>query len=243
MVVSVKKTVFAASLAFATLVGMTAQATTINISTFDIDDFDAITTGGVIEDFEGFNSGTFATGTSTKVGTFSSTGGTGSGSVCNAQSGGNCQDLFISDTARSGQGNLVPLEGTKSLSSNDTNGIFWNVANAAGGVFNKIVFALRDAADIRNTVFTVRAGDGTTATLTGQANNNQQLVVIDLGASFSSATVSLFNNQTNDGFTIDGATVVNDLAPVPVPAAGLLLIGGLGALGAMRARKKAKAAA
>jgi hypothetical protein len=37
----------------------------------------------------------------------------------------------------------------------------------------------------------------------------------------------------NDDFTLSGFTV----APVPVPAAGLLLIGGLGALGLMRKRR------
>jgi hypothetical protein len=41
----------------------------------------------------------------------------------------------------------------------------------------------------------------------------------------------------NDGFSVDGAQV--RLSAVPVPAAGLLMIAGLGALAAVRARRRA----
>lgn len=233
-----KSTMLAASVAMASVAGLSAHASTISMTAFDINEFNTVTNGGVTEDFEGFAGGSWNAETITSVGTFASIGGIGSGSVCNAQSGGNCQSLFVSDQTLSGQGNLVPLNGTRSLSSNDTNGIFWNVFSSGASAFNRIVFAVRDAADLNGTTFTVATGDGTQATLTGQENNNGQLVVINLGGSFTSATVSMFNNRNNDGFTIDGATT---LSAVPVPAALPLLLAGVGGLGLM-ARRKRKAA-
>lgn len=230
-----KKSVFAAGIALATLIGASASAATISLSVFDINDFNNVSSGGTVEDFESYAGANWDPTTVTNVGTFTSTGGTGSGSVCNAQSGGNCQSLFINDTVLSGQGNLVPLDGTKALSSNDTNGIFWNVFdNITGNDFSRIVFGLRDAADINGTIFTIETDDGSTATLQAQANNNEKLVVIDLGGLFSNATVAMFNNKANDGFTIDGATV----SAVPLPAAGWMLIAGVGGLAAMRRRQK-----
>ncbi|ABD53722.1 VPLPA-CTERM sorting domain-containing protein [Jannaschia sp. CCS1] len=218
----------------------TVNAATITFNTFNIGEFNTAVNGGTVEDFEGFAGGTgWNSSTVTSVGTFAANTGTGSGSVCNTQSGGNCTDLFINDTTLSGQGNLVPAGAGNALSSNDTNGIFWDVFLAGNAMFNRIVFAVNDAADLNNTIFTVLTDDGSSATLSGQANGNEQLVVIDLGGMVSSATVSMFNNRTNDGFTIDGAAAT--VAPVPLPAGAVLLLGGLGALAVMRRRRAAAA--
>ncbi|GIT86772.1 hypothetical protein ROBYS_17880 [Roseobacter sp. OBYS 0001] len=143
----------------------------------------------------------------------------------------------MNTTPINGQGQLVPDNGTKSLSSNDTAGIVWDVFSSADPTFkfNRIVFAVGDAADINGTVFKVTAG-GVEKTLTGQANNNEQLVVINLGGFFDTATV-VMDTATNDAFVIDGATI----SAVPVPAALPLLLAGIGGLGFM-ARRKRKAA-
>ncbi len=46
--------------------------------------------------------------------------------------------------------------------------------------------------------------------------------------------------DTNDAYGYaDGALAGVGIAPVPVPAAGLLMVGGLGGLAALRRRKKA----
>ena len=106
--------------------GASAQASSISVATFDLTAF-ASSMGGnfSLEDFESYSGGALSgplTGTS--VGTFSSLGGVGSGSTCRSNGGGTCSaDLAIQEDGINGQGNLIPIAGSRSLNSNDTLGI------------------------------------------------------------------------------------------------------------------------
>lgn len=215
-----------------------AQAATIKVSAFDIDAFDNAVgfDNFVVQDFEEIGEdrgrGQLPGPLDTNVGIFSALDGQGSGSTC-AASTGDCKELFLNDSLVNGQGNMVPDDGIWSLNANDTFGILWEVVKGEGGsLFNRIVFAMMDAAD-QGAVVTVTAG-GDTAVFSDLKNANQQLIVIDFGTLVSTATVNIVSTKLDDSFSIDGASV----GVVPLPAGGLLLLTGLGAL-ALRRRRKA----
>mgnify|MGYP001796214899 FL=1 len=129
----------------------------------------------------------------------------------------------------------MPLDGEFSLNSNDTFGIQWDAGT--GDLFNRVVFGMSDATD-QGATLTITADDGTTSEFeilnSNLGDGNAQLVIIDFDELIGSATISLESSIEDDGFAIDGVSV----GVVPLPAAGLLLIGGLGVLGAMSRRQK-----
>lgn len=235
-----KNAVFAAAFAAGSLIAAGANATTISFYDYTEAAYQAATAGAVVEDFESFGTANANENwnalTSTQVGTFDSIGGTGSGSTC-AANGGNCTTLALQYTPINAQGNIVPTDGHRALNSNDTLGLIWNVGLSDNSAFDGVVFAVRDAADISGTIFKVVV-DGVEESFTAQANGNLKYFAIDFGASVTSAIVTM-HTAVNDAFTIDGAAILPTPSAVPLPATGLLLLAGLGALGAVRKRKTA----
>ncbi|WP_296375872.1 VPLPA-CTERM sorting domain-containing protein [Yoonia sp.] len=222
--------------------GSAAHAATISVSAFDISSFDSATgyTNFVVQDFEDvYGDGSQTVGQlagplATNVGTFSaiSEDASGSGSTCNA-SGGDCTQLFLNNTTVNGQGNMVPDDGIWSLNANDTFGILWDVVKGEGGsLFNRVVFGMMDAADT-GAMVRVSVGD-VFVEFKNLLNANQQLIVINFGELVDMAQIEIRSSRLNDSFSIDGASV----GVVPLPAGGLLLLTGFGAL-ALRRRRKA----
>ena len=245
-------TAAAACIAFAGSV----SASTISISAFSITDYNNAVgfTNFDTQDFEDLGAtmfpesdtvgGLIGGSLDTNVGTFESAGGKGTGEAC-IPSGDCAADLYLKKDITFGQGNMVPFDGSWSLNSNDTLGIIWEVVRESGAMFNRVVFGLMDAAD-QGAIVEVEVGTSF-AQLENRPDKEMKLIVIDFAQLVSSATVRITNANFvinpdgtvsgNDGFSIDGAGV----GVVPLPASGLLLLTGFGALALYRRRKQANA--
>lgn len=217
-----------------------AQAATIKVTAFDIAGFNTATTSPdmIIQDFEAIGvqkgRGQLPGPLDTNVGTFSAIaeGEAGSGSTCTASTG-DCTKLFLNNTTVNGQGNSIPTVGIWSLNANDTFGISWDVLKKEGGsLFNRVVFVMMDAADQGANV-KITVGE-TIANFAGLIPGNRQLIVVDFAERIDAANIEIRSSKLNDSFSIDGASV----GVVPLPAGGLLLLTGLGAL-ALRRRRQA----
>jgi hypothetical protein len=101
--------------------------------------------------------------------------------------------------------------------------------------FSAVSFILTDHAEFSDLTITA---DGVSRTISGLGGSQSQLVTIEFGDARRAALITM-DQARNDGFSIDGAQV--GLAPVPLPASGLLLSAGIGGLAAARRRIRAKA--
>jgi hypothetical protein len=233
-----------------------AQAATINSIGFNKANYDAqralLGPNVIVEDFE--TSGperNVPQGFPTKVGNFSTLGGTGSG--------GTVQDPVSKGNFPGNNGNLLAIRdgnvyGRTSttdliagaansktpdlfLDSNDTDGIKWVVG--VGSMFNKLIFTLTDAADQRAILRITTAG-AQPIEFRSQASGNRQIIIVDFGGFVNSAEITMRNffknGRRDDGFSIDDVAV----SVVPLPAPAFMLLAGLAGFAAFR-RKRAAA--
>jgi len=237
--VSTRGLVCSAAVAASLCLAGPAQAVSISIQEFANSAFDSILNGLAYSTVEGFETkgpeecgpGSSACETGgvigTSVGSFETLGGTGSGkSVV-----GSGTNLSLKTTP----------DGAWWLDSNDTRGIDWLVDT--GKPFDRIAFVLSDVADVGATL-SVRVFDSAAvnsllgeAMISNQNNGQRSLVLLSFDTEMSGAKIEMRNNRLNDGFGIDDA-LVGRVAPVPLPAPGLLLLGGLGGLAVLRQRRR-----
>ncbi|MEM6388375.1 MAG: VPLPA-CTERM sorting domain-containing protein [Pseudomonadota bacterium] len=213
-----------------------AGATTINVSSFDVTDYNTQLTGlgpsTVSQDFETFaesNVGGVGSAFKTNVGDFETLGGTGTGkTVTNADNtftgtaGANPNDgsqlairdrnVFgrVSTTSAIAGGGYDP--NGKFLDSNDTWGISWDV-DLGGASFTEILLTLTDAADSGATV-TITTDDGGFNQFQSQPRSNQKTVLIEFTSAVLAANVMFSNTngpggapRTNDGLALDDIVV------------------------------------
>ena len=131
------------------------------------------------EHFEGYKAWDGASGAAnptTKVGSFSSLGGVGSGG--SSVNGGKKLQVRSDDPWVWGRYNTSGVDGNW-LDSNDTKGMRWDIENV--GKFNSVAFLLTDVADV-GAKFTIKAGDTLFSQTIGaagrMANGSIQLVRI-----------------------------------------------------------------
>ncbi|MEJ6389279.1 VPLPA-CTERM sorting domain-containing protein [Gymnodinialimonas ulvae] len=230
------KTTLAALFSFALSAGI-ASAATITVEAFDGNSYgNGFGTGAFVgENFEAAGTaqgeGEVGLNFSTSVGVFNTAGGTGSGGTVTQLPGNTGQFLALRDGNVFGRTDQVG--GTYFLDSNDTLGINWFAST--GSMFNTVMFVLTDHGEFSE--LTVNAG-GASEAISGLRGSTSQLVTIVYDTPQSSALITL-DQARNDGFSIDGAQV--GLAPVPLPASGLLLLAGIGGIAVARRRGRAKA--
>lgn len=162
----------------------------------------------------------------TSVGRFAARGGPGEqGTVC-----GDASRAQV----RQGTPEYIALSGRHGaeywLDSNDNTEIEFKLRRS-----DRVQFLTSDLADV-NGFFRLEAGNASFEINGKQANGGLWLftVIFDQGEERTLKLISTLN----DGFSIGPVTV----APIPLPGAGVLLLGGLGALAAVR-RRRSKATA
>lgn len=214
-----------------------ASAATITVEAFDGSSYaNGFGTGGFVgENFEAagtaLGEGEVGLNFSTSVGVFNTGGGTGSGGTVSQLPGNTGQFLALRDGNVFGRSDQVG--GTYFLDSNDTLGVNWFAST--GSVFNTVMFVLTDHGEFSS--LTVNAG-GASQEIAGLRGSTSQLVTIVYDTAQTASLITL-DQARNDGFSIDGAQI--GLAPVPLPASGLLLLAGLGGIAVARRRARATA--
>jgi hypothetical protein len=202
---------------------------------------DAFIGGPTVLATQGFGGLVGTPNPSTNVGTFVG----GGGSFPDGSTAINCGlGDGLSSCVRTGNvGDRYDVDGDEALlDSNDMERVVWSIpGGSALSQFNQIAFLVTDIDDVQFVRFTIEAAGSLVGLTTvantvtgGLASGRLHLVTMAFDDFVSDLTITMTNGR-NDGFGIDAIAI----AAVPVPAAGLLLLGGLGGLAALKRRKKA----
>lgn len=209
-----------------------STASAVTVSIVQGGTFDASVGSFVLEDFEDATPGVVGPSLATSVGTLFTLGGTGTGATVV----GDGTELVVKDETTDsnlgGRFNVTPF-GSKFVDSNDTDGM--GLLIDIGEAFTTIAFSLTDVADVGATM-TITASDGVVLaaeTLSKLSDANLQLVTVTFSEAVDFAGITLENSKLNDGFGIDDIYV----GTIPLPASAILLLTGLGLIGALRRRQ------
>lgn len=172
---------------------------------------------------------------SSQLGSFSGYGGVGKKGASQVQPRSKIVVRTAPDSV-CGRYNVTPF-GQNWLDSNDREGIDWSFDAPGSLAFQRIAFFLTDLDDVGNILFNISVNGALAVMRPGaeSAENGQlHLITLLFDQPISSFAIRMVNG-TGDGFGLDGARV----AAVPLPAAGLLLLGTIGGLVALARRRRA----
>jgi hypothetical protein len=202
-----------------------------------------------VETFEGYAPWGVGGGTqdlgSTKVGSFTPFGRTGSGNAVV----GNGKDLQVRNDnqmfwGRYNTENDPPLPPGPAdgnwLDSNDNRGIKWSIGGL--GSFDALGFFVIDPADVGGK-FSIKVGKTLFSDLADGMrlrNGNIYFLRILLPEAVDRLNVRLSHDIHNDGFGVDGA-LVGRISPVPLPPAAALMLPALALLAGLRRRARRRA--
>ncbi|MCU0853761.1 MAG: VPLPA-CTERM sorting domain-containing protein [Rhodobacteraceae bacterium] len=236
-----KKAIYGATAAIALFAAGAASAATVTQTTFASNQYAAAKTfeanflsslGGLQVTTENFDSLALQTANSinTSVGTFTSTQA--------GQLGMTVRTLDAATTPFSGRRDMTSADNSGQwLDSNDSEKVVWTIMFTQ--TIKALGFFMTDVNDI-DASMTAQFANGATEVFNlsfsgvgGTAPNGQ---ISYITALFDSGvtSVTFHVDKPNDGWGIDDVSV----AEVPLPAPALMLLGGLGALAAVRRKRK-----